>query len=523
MTALWVDAICIDQGNVEERNQQVQIMGEIYGRALKTAMWLGEAADGSDEGFKLIEELFAARRPDGISVVGKPTHELESRAHWTGLRNILQRSWFRRVWVRQELAVSRDPGFVCGQQTISWEKFKAVVPGLLDLQLGFTDQTEPMYGLHHTLMLKFLQALVWEHTTDRMLQKELLFLLSVCRECESTDPRDKVLAVLGLCSPIQQSILPRLDYTQTAETIFYNVALASVIMFQSLNILSHAGTSCTPNPKHASLPSWVADWSVPWDVNVIDTPLPDHQYRAAGDTKPDPHVSMEAKHLLGLTGKLVDAVTDVAEPTPSFHHLFGAQRTDLFNVDDLQFSIYRWARSLEALRLKCEQQSSRIASSEVLWRTLCANKAGSLLFGGIWQDLRLVPSDEQGLFAPQEYSKSFEAWCARNMTDPHEVAAMHPVELFRLAENLKPWQAAMVRATKNRRFGITRTGYMCLAPRDVMPGDVVCVLHGGDVPFALRPHDGNRYGLVGECYVQGLMNGEAMKDDQIAIQRFIIE
>ena len=79
MTALWVDAICIDQGNVEERNQQVQIMGEIYGRALKTAMWLGEAADDSDEGFKLIEELFAARRPDGISVVGKPTHELESR------------------------------------------------------------------------------------------------------------------------------------------------------------------------------------------------------------------------------------------------------------------------------------------------------------------------------------------------------------------------------------------------------------------------------------------------------------
>jgi len=294
-------------------------------------------------------------------------------------------------------------------------------------------------------------------------------------------------------------------------------------MFQSLNILSHAGTSCTPNPKHAALPSWVPDWSVPWDVSVIDTPRPNYGYRAAGNIAPNPHVSMEANSLLGLTGKLGDAVSDVTEPPPSFDHLFGAQRSHLFNTDDLQFKIYRWARSLEALRLKCEGQSSPSATIEALWRTLCANKAGPMPFGGVWQDLRLTSLDGPSLLAPQEYAKSYEAWCAMNMADPHDVAANHSVDLFIRRENLKQWQAAMLRSAKNRRFGITMSGRMLLGPRDVVPGDVVCVLHGGDVPFVLRPRGGNRYSLVGECYVHGLMDGEAMKDHKLEVQEFVIE
>jgi heterokaryon incompatibility protein (HET) len=523
MTALWVDAICIDQENVDERSQQIGIMAEIYGRATKTMIWLGEASDDSDDGLALIEDLYAARQPSGVSIVLRTLPQALSKAHWTGLGNILRRAWFRRAWVRQELAVSRDPGIVCGQRTISWEKFQAVVPSLLDAQLASTDATEPRGGLHHTLMLKFLRALFWQHSANLILDKELLFLLSICRECESTDPRDKVFAVLGLCSPTQQSMLPKLDYSQTPETVFYTVALASIAMFGSLNILSHAGTSCSPNPSHASLPSWVPDWSVPWDVSVIDTPLPDHRYRAAGNTAPDPQVSMESKNLLGLIGKLVDAVSDVTEPPPSFDHLFGAQKSHLFNVDDLQFDIYRWARSLEALRLKCERHSSLSATTEALWRTLCANKAGLMPFGGVWQDLRQVSLDEHSLIAPREYAKSFEAWCAMNMADPHDVAAIHSVELFLLRENLNQWQAAMLRSAKNRRFGITMSGHMFLGPRDVVPGDLVCVLHGGDVPFVLRSRGGNRYCLVGECYAHGLMDGEAMKDDKLAIQEFVIE
>ena len=59
-------------------------------------------------------------------------------------------------------------------------------------------------------------------------------------------------------------------------------------------------------------------------------------------------------------------------------------------------------------------------------------------------------------------------------------------------------------------FARTEKGYYVLGPKVTQPGDIVCVLFGGKLPFCLRPL-GDRYLLVGECYVHGLMNGEAME------------
>jgi len=97
LTVWWVDAICIDQENVDERSQQVLIMAEIYGRATKTLIWLGEASEGTDDGLKLVEDLYATPPQQGIRVRFQPLSEALSSLHHSGLRNILQRSWFRRV------------------------------------------------------------------------------------------------------------------------------------------------------------------------------------------------------------------------------------------------------------------------------------------------------------------------------------------------------------------------------------------------------------------------------------------
>jgi Heterokaryon incompatibility protein (HET) len=216
ISAIWMDAICIDQQNLDERNQQVRIMPEIYMRAEKTAIWLGQSSEVSGAGLALVDKLFDAPRYDGTAVLFEELtpENASSRAHWEGIADILRRPWFTRVWVRQELVFSRNPGLVCGEDTLAWEKFQAVIPGLLATQLGFADGTAPHYGLHHTRLLQLMQAMVrrpgWMET---MLEKELLVMLWFCRECGATDPRDKVISVLGLCSPVQQSLLPRLDYS----------------------------------------------------------------------------------------------------------------------------------------------------------------------------------------------------------------------------------------------------------------------------------------------------------------------
>ncbi len=50
-----------------------------------------------------------------------------------------------------------------------------------------------------------------------------------------------------------------------------------------------------------------------------------------------------------------------------------------------------------------------------------------------------------------------------------------------------------------------------MAPRLAQNGDLVCLLFGGQVPFVIRKLHEEQYSLVGECYLQGIMDGETMK------------
>ena len=88
---IWVDAICINQENTEEKVQQIQLMAKIYGRANRVLVWLGEAADDSDQA---LEEICAAG--------GKATNSLNNKTIQPALLALLQRKWFRRIWVREQ-------------------------------------------------------------------------------------------------------------------------------------------------------------------------------------------------------------------------------------------------------------------------------------------------------------------------------------------------------------------------------------------------------------------------------------
>jgi len=62
----------------------------------------------------------------------------------------------------------------------------------------------------------------------------------------------------------------------------------------------------------------------------------------------------------------------------------------------------------------------------------------------------------------------------------------------------------------HRRFGITNTNFLAAVPESAREGDVICVFNGGRVPYVLRrTGEGHNYNLVGECYVDGMMRGEA--------------
>ena len=86
---LWVDAVCINQENDEEKEDQISLMAEIYAKALRVVVWLGEAEVDSDRALEVIR--LAGEKSAGLS-----NTELTQGA----IRQLLKRPWFRRIWVR---------------------------------------------------------------------------------------------------------------------------------------------------------------------------------------------------------------------------------------------------------------------------------------------------------------------------------------------------------------------------------------------------------------------------------------
>jgi hypothetical protein len=85
---IWIDAICIDQKNDEEKGHQIQIMADIYGKANRVLVWLGESVERSDVA------LEAIRAGGSISNNERDTKRIK---HAVAL--LLQRDWFQRIWV----------------------------------------------------------------------------------------------------------------------------------------------------------------------------------------------------------------------------------------------------------------------------------------------------------------------------------------------------------------------------------------------------------------------------------------
>jgi hypothetical protein len=93
---MWIDAICINQEDPKEKAHQVQFMAKIYAKANRVTVWLGEAAADSDQA---LEEIRQAA--DKLS---------KSSDNETAILAILQRQWFQRIWVREQMLNNTDTG-----------------------------------------------------------------------------------------------------------------------------------------------------------------------------------------------------------------------------------------------------------------------------------------------------------------------------------------------------------------------------------------------------------------------------
>jgi hypothetical protein len=111
----WIDAICINQEDVLERNKQVTMITRIYKRSRGVHIWLGGEGEDSDMAMDLVEKIVSFKRVGpGEKEIVYPDCSMEKKVrHWKGLTQLFQRPWWERVWVRQEVAVPKSATVQC--------------------------------------------------------------------------------------------------------------------------------------------------------------------------------------------------------------------------------------------------------------------------------------------------------------------------------------------------------------------------------------------------------------------------
>lgn len=223
---VWIDAVCIDQDNIRERGHQVDLMPRIYRSAVRTFAYVGEASEDSD--------LVLRNLAKGIWT---PPHLLDP---------FFARPYFSRVWVVQEVALSKSIAMVCGDTAVEWT-------GLMQGEYMRQIYTSSYYETFPTLFRLGRQHYLGVAT--------LLDALSLGRSCNASDPRDKVFGLLGIVS--EESRLPANYSLSTAEV--YTQIVMHLLKDQQWGLDVILGNLC--HRSHESrvqikdLPSWVPDWN----------------------------------------------------------------------------------------------------------------------------------------------------------------------------------------------------------------------------------------------------------------------
>ncbi|KAF2491223.1 HET-domain-containing protein, partial [Lophium mytilinum] len=191
---LWVDAICIDQDNLKEKEDQIQFMAEIFGQARQVVVWLGEAAEDSDLALEQI------RSGDSLDDDGGSVDPLNDDPMQQAILALLERPWFRRIWILQEVAAARHILVMCGAAEIDGHGFCLGV----DLLEGIFGTRADLHSLIRsvTYLMKgaiFRPVMSKASSTSRAICP-LGELMDMYHSHEATKRHDKVYALLGMSS-----------------------------------------------------------------------------------------------------------------------------------------------------------------------------------------------------------------------------------------------------------------------------------------------------------------------------------
>ncbi|KAJ0326573.1 hypothetical protein COL5a_006759 [Colletotrichum fioriniae] len=555
---LWVDALCIDQSDLDERARQVQYMRLVYKHAARVIVWLGLKTSGTHEAFQAAERLArirelthpAATGPDGGQLDPGTVQDLMSsmledlpETCMVHLDEIFERQYFSRCWCVQEVVASSRA--IAKIEDLEMSFFDLIAS--LIVLAGWKNEIvidRPYQLWNLILMRRQPNSFLGQPEVEGSIGS-FLALLELTRTLQATDDRDKVFSLLGICDEGLNPVLAltqifgnndswrirlirrgltrvnnfvnglapdlnfgrpralRPDYKR--ETVLVYCDLTRFLLRKQpriLDILDHVQHN--EDPGTGDYPSWVPKWFDQRTCSVFKgaylAGFCDGHFRYFAELHDIPVRDDPVRpKVLSLDGYHVDVVSKTSE-TVVFG--FGARAT-------AEAIVQAWEQLFNlSIAPRCGRKYRDNSLLDVAFcKGILAGALGSIIGyshlltrnqGGLnplFDDRTHKPHAELDREA-QDLAETFLAQMAEFGLPPTGMEFGNPDR----EDKLQVFGAGARTYSNNRKVFVTRDGRVGIGPKMMQPGDEVVVLFGGRMPFIARQRDDHRL-LVGSCYL----------------------
>ncbi|KAI6089242.1 HET-domain-containing protein [Hypoxylon rubiginosum] len=510
--SLWADAICINQNDNEEQGRQVRRMKDIYSKASRVLIWLGEEQDESDRG--IAEALHIAHTcrqyvscggelenisfndPLARKLFGKFTDPSEF-PRLSAFAKLIGRLWFTRVWVVQELALATEATVYCGHSSIDWTDLMAAITAQDYLELYLADHERNAFVF-------ILERARREWNTG--VRRSLLSVLFRYRILDATDPRDKIFGLNALIrSELSgpEALQPNYD-VDIAE--LYTAAAKEILGHSpNLNLLSVPRRICGEGP--GDLPSWVPDWTntrltAPLglanysDVNEL-------AFTASGSSTAEVEFGeSDSASSLGVQGHRIDRIVAVGTTL----RLDLLPRSSFLGVrlPKCAFVLDEWARV--ARLSKTELYITGEPMRDAFVQTLSTGSAHESI-ETLRKQLDILERNAKMAKWLVFMSKFLPGWIVDKVAH-----LAHAALFYKRNDKMTLDFRIHLSSLADRCVFRTEKGYIGLGSALTEVGDEVAIVKGARVPLILRARD-SKWTLQGDCFIKGAMQGEAYRED----------
>jgi hypothetical protein len=570
---VWIDALCINQEDLDERSQQVNLMGAIYEGCQQVLIWLGDSYEDRqtiEEGtlktstvqqaFALLHTLSDDKHTRELSCFTIKENSMLGVAEgyeraFDALQTITKMPYWRRIWVVQEIVLPPVATVVLGPVSAPWKIFVYAAMNFDKHNSSCCLEYNNSPGLYFDTLIAFNSAVMSIEDTRKNRQDMRKNRQDTRKNRQNTrKSRQATRKNRQATRTNRQATRTNRQATRTNRQAAHNLDIFNLLnlyfdreatvpldkIYGLLGLVTwHGESRIVPNYEHPvakvcedvtvhiinstkslrvlvgdcvhniDFPSWVSNWGQKPESGIWEW----EEWRCDG---------IRLNRYFHYAATKNDATSELLGN--SMLKVEG-NRVDTIVAASSLISCKTWDESLRM----CKQVLEWIEGSEkdyvkvfgsvgiwedFYWKVLCGEIWQPIVAGGIGA-YRRIRREDRG---------AYKLWKAAVLNDGQLDLTLRSTNNTRFQSFHNSIRAAI----SNRKFFVTREGHLGLGPNALQVGDEVYVINGSNVPFVLRksdrfnlgrqPEDGSQmipflmFRLIGDCYVRGFMDGEACQD-----------